>query len=150
MKEKQDVRELLTHTGMVFFISTTCICLLAGIYGSVFMKGQALDCGAFFSPPLFGAISAVLSLITNFRRSKIPSTKESVLRSAILLIAIEAAVFGLNYLTGTVFNASQTVILLVSIAVIYILVCAVLHWIDLKSARDFNEELKKFQMKQNE
>lgn len=150
MKEKQDFRELLTHTGMVFFISTTCICMLEGIYGSIFMKEYTLDFGAFFSPPLFGVISAVLSLLTNLRRSKIPSTRESVLRSVILLAAIEVVVFGLNYLTGTVFNASQTVILLISIAVIYILVCAVLHWIDLKSARDFNEGLKKFQMKQNE
>lgn len=150
MKRKQDRRELLTNAGMTFFISTTCICILEGIYGSIFMSGQTLDFGAFFSPPLFGAISAVLSLLTNLGRSKIPSVRESLLRSLALLVSIEAVVFGLNYLAGHVFGTGQTVALILSVAVIYLMVCIVLHWIDLKCAKDFNEELKKYQINQRE
>lgn len=58
---------------------------------------------------------------------------------------IEGLVFGLNYLSGVVFEPADAVTLALSIAVVFMTVYAVMYINERRSALRFNEELKRFQ-----
>ena len=47
-----------------FFIITACITIMEAVIGTIFMPGERFGFEAFFSPPLFGFLSALSSVVT--------------------------------------------------------------------------------------
>ena len=58
MKLKQKLFDMLIS----FCVCTTCITLLEGIMGILFFPDVTMDYGAFFSPPLFGALASTFTV----------------------------------------------------------------------------------------
>lgn len=140
MKNKEKIIEMI----MTFFIVTACITILEGIFGGIFMPEAKLDYSAFFSPPLFGFFSSILSLVTY--SSKELTIRQMLIRQAIHLLLIELLVFGINAAAGNLFDIKICVALALTVAVIYVMVCVVLWVNDQKSASEFNQRLQQYQM----
>lgn len=139
MKLKQKLFDMLIS----FCVCTTCITLLEGIMGILFFPDVTMDYGAFFSPPLFGALSVLFGIVTE--SSKELSIRQVLIRTAIHLLMIEGMVFGLNYLAGVIFPPVVCITLAIGIAVVFVMVY-VITWInESKSAADFNQKLKEYQ-----
>lgn len=144
MNIDNQLKEKLIAAARVFFISTTFICILCGIFGCTFFEEQQMSMGGFFSPPLFGALSAILSFVLRTGDKKAESNREILIRQFALLCLIEIAVFGLNYLSGQVFKPLVGIILACSIAVVFILVRLTIYISDKGKADDFNKVLQSF------
>lgn len=126
-----------------FCVCTACITILEGIMGILFFPEEQLNYGAFFSPPLFGAFSILLGMVT--RSKKELSVKQVLFRRGIHLLLIEGMVFGLNYAAGIVFPPIVSAMLVVGIAVVFVMVYVILWINDQKSAALFNQKLKEYQ-----
>ncbi len=142
---KESRNERFYDMAVIFFVSTTCICLLEGIVGVAFLGDQKIEYGAYFSPPLFGLISAVLSGIVVPRKSKNMSFAQLILRQVLLLFLIEISVLGLNYLGGNLFSFELTLVIIIAITVIYGAVYLAQYLNDRQSANEFNQRLKHLQ-----
>lgn len=133
----------LSQMMMAFFVSTSCITVLEGIVGMLFLPEVKLDYGAFFSPPLFGLFSVIFSFV-NYSKKEL-SIRQVLFRRLLHLLMIEGLVFGLNYAAGLKFTPALAWTLAFSIALVFILVYVVLWFMDRRSARIFNEKLKIYQ-----
>ena len=145
-------RESRMELWITFFTSTTLVCILEGILGSIFYPGMKIDFGAFFSPPLFGFLSVVFGILvgTNFIKGKREiGVPEIILRRVLHLLLIIGSVIFLNAVNGRAFTLVQTVIIVISVTVIYLLVYLVIYLNDRRSALDFNQKLKNYQEKNN-
>ena len=135
---------------ITFFTSTTLVCILEGILGSMFYPGMKIDFGAFFSPPLFGLLSVLFGLLAGIKSSKRKSEiegPEAIIRRMVHLILIIGSVFLLNAVNGRTFSIPQTILIIFSITVIYLMVYFVVFLNDRKNASDFNQKLKNYQEK---
>ena len=140
MKSKSKMIEML----VAFCICTTCITLLEGFMGMLFAPEEMLSYQASFLPPIFGAISVFLGFVT--WSDKELSIKQDLFRKVLHLILIEVVVFASNYIGGKFVSTLFNVVLLVSIAFIYVMVHVIL-WIDSqRSATLFNQKLKEYQI----
>lgn len=142
MKYKEKIVEELIS----FCICTTCITLLEGIMGVIFFPDVMMDYGAFFSPPLFGALSVLLGVVTVSKKEL--TVKQVLIRRGVHLLLIEIMVFGLNYLAGVIFTPIINVTLALGIAIIFIMVYVIIWLNERKSACIFNEMLKVYQEKE--
>jgi len=109
-----------------------------------------IDFGAFFSPPLFGLLSVLFGLLAGIKSSKRESEiegPETIIRRMIHLILIMGSVFLLNAINGRTFSVSQSILIIFSVTIIYLMVYLVIYLNDLKNALDFNQKLKKYQEK---
>ena len=138
------IKERIVDMFMTFVIVTACVTIFEGILGVVFLPDQRFGYSAFFSPPLFGLLSALLGLV-NYS-SKELTIRQMLVRQAIHLILIEMAVFGLNAFSGIYFEMKLCVALALSIAVVYAVVCVILWINDQRSASQFNQKLRQFQL----
>ncbi|MDO5574252.1 MAG: hypothetical protein Q4G60_09800 [bacterium] len=139
MKGKDLWIELL----MTFLIVTACVTILEGVLGVIFMPDTQLSFGAFFSPPLFGLLSALASLITVSKKElTIPQT---IFRKILHLLMIEAMVFGINAAVGNFYEPKLCITLVLSIAVVYVTVNFVMFVSAQRSAVQFNQNLRLFQ-----
>jgi len=136
-------KNLLVEELKAFFVSTTCITILEGIFGMLFFPQMKFGYDAFFSPPLFGLFSVLLGFV-NYSKKEL-SVKQVLFRRAIHLLMIEGLVFGLNYIYGNIFEPFASFILAVSIALVFIAVYAALWFMDRRSAMQFNRQLKVYQ-----
>lgn len=144
MKYKQKLFDML----IAFCVCTTCITLLEGIMGVLFFPNEKLDYGAFFSPPIFGALSVLFSLVAD--SSKELAMQQVIVRRVLHLLLIEAMVFGLNDLAGASFPPVVCIALALGIAIVFVMVY-VITWInESKSAMDFNLKLKEYQESRRE
>lgn len=128
---------------IAFCVCTTCITILEGILGMLFFPEEHLDYGAFFAPPIFGALSVLFGTVTWSKKEL--SVKQILFRRAIHLLLIEGMVFGINYISGNVFPTVVCVVLFISIAVVFVMVYVILWINDRKSAALFNQKLKEYQ-----
>lgn len=129
-----------------FCIITACITLVNGILGCVFMPDIRFGYEAFFSPPLFGLLTALTGIITKSRREL--STGQTLFRLMLQLLFIEAIVFGLNYASGHSFEPLLACTLALCVAIIFVIVYLILWLNNQRMARQFNASLKEFQAKQ--
>jgi len=139
MKHKSEIMEAL----MSFCVCTACITILEGVMGVLFFPDVKVDYGAFFSPPIFGALSVLLSVVTYSKKEQ--SVTEIIIRRVLHLVLIEATVFGINYAVGVVYPTIVIVTLALGIAVVFVLVYVIIWLDDRKSADEFNRKLKEFQ-----
>ena len=128
-----------------FCICTTCITILEGVMGVLFFPDVMLDYGAFFSPPIFGAIGVLLGVVTISKKEL--TVKQVLIRRAIHLLLIETVVFDLNYLAGVNFPPIIAITLAVGIAIVFILVYLICWLDERRCANDFNQMLKSYQEK---
>lgn len=128
---------------MAFFVCTACITILEGVIGMLFFPELRFGYDAFFSPPIFGFFSVLFGLVTKSKKEL--SVKQMLFRMALHLNLIEILVFGLNYMSGMVFEPVAAVVLALSIALIFAAVYLVMWINDRKSAVLFNEKLKLYQ-----
>lgn len=141
MRIKKEAADFLT----AFFICTTCITFLEGIFGMIFFPDMELGYDAFFSPPLFAFFSVLFGLVTKSKKEL--TVKQVWLRRGIHLLLIEGLVLGLNYSAGTVFEPVVLFALIISIAVVFAAVYVIMWINDRRSAAIFNEKLKQYQSK---
>lgn len=139
MRDKSKIREMAE----AFFVSTTCICILQGILGTMLYPDDKLPYDAFLVPPLFGLFSVLLGIVTWSKEEQ--TVKQVLLRRTLHLLLIEVMVFSLNCLAGSRFPLWHAVLLAGGIAIVFVAVYVITWLSDRKSARDFNAELKKFQ-----
>lgn len=139
MKDKSGIREMAE----AFFVCTTCICILQGILGMMLYPTEQISYDAFLVPPLFGLLSVLFGIVTWSKEEQ--TIKQVLIRRAIHLALIEAMVFGVNYFAGNRFPLAEAVILAIGIAVVFVAVYVITWLSDRKSARDFNDKLKKYQ-----
>lgn len=137
----------LVNMMMAFLVCTACITILEGIIGMFFFPQITFGYEAFFSPPLFGFFSVLLSFV-NYSQKEL-SICQVLFRRFLHLIMIEGLVFGVNYKAGILLNFSYACVLAVSIALIFILVYVILWIGERHSAMRFNEQLKVYQSRQN-
>lgn len=155
MKNKGHIflsRESRMELWITFFTSTTLVCILEGILGSIFYPGMKVDFEAFFSPPLFGFLSVIFGLLagTNSRKEKREiGGLEEIIRRMIHLLLIIGSVILLNAANSRTFTFIQIIVIIFSVTVIYLLVYLVIYLNDRKNALDFNQKLKKYQEKNN-
>lgn len=139
MKDKTRVVETI----MAFFVCTTCITILEGIFGMLFFPEKKIGFDAFFSPPIFGFFSVLFGFI--LRSEKELNVKQILVRRGIHLLLIEILVHGLNYISGNIFEPFVFWVLTAAIAFIFVMVYTVLWLNDLRNAAIFNEKLKIYQ-----
>ena len=128
-----------------FCICTTCITVLEGVMGILFFPDVLVDYGAFFSPPIFGALGVLLSVVTISKKEL--TVKQVLIRRAIHLLLIEIVVFGLNYLAGVKFSLIVGITLALGIALVFIAVYFICWLDERRCANDFNQMLKSYQEK---
>ena len=58
-------RKTLIHYLLVFFIVTACVTILEGVFGMLFFPEITFGYKAFFSPPIFGTLSALSGFVTD-------------------------------------------------------------------------------------
>lgn len=139
-------KSILAEEMKAFFVCTTCITILEGIFGMLFFPQMKLGYDAFFSPPIFGLFSVLFGFV-NYSKKEL-SIRQVLFRRFIHLLMIEGLVFGLNYASGMIFLPFVAGILAVSIALVFITVYAALWFMDRRSAMLFNEQLKMYQSRQ--
>lgn len=132
---------------MDFFLSTTGICIAMGVTGVIFAPEQRFGYEAFFSPPIFGLLSALLGMVTYSRKEL--TVKQVVARRALCLLLVEVMVFALNYWNGAyVSGPAVAVAVAVAVLIIFVTVNLVLWLNDSRSAREFNRELAEFRRRE--
>lgn len=140
------MKSKLVDMMMSFFICTACIAILEGIIGRIFFPQLTFGYEAFFSPPFFGFLSVLFSIV-NYSKKEL-SIRQVLFRRFLHLLLIEGLVLGLNYMTGALSDFLFFFVLAVSVAVVFILVY-VFVWIgERASAMRFNEQLKIYQSRQ--
>lgn len=144
MKYKQKLFDML----IAFCVCTTCITFLEGIMGALFFPTEKLGYGAFFSPPLFSALSVSFSLVAD--SSKELTMQQVIVRRVLHLLLIEAMVFGLNYLAGANFPPVVCIALALGIAIVFVMVYVITWFNESKSAMVFNLKLKEYQEKRRD
>lgn len=138
-------RKTLIHYLLVFFIVTACVTILEGVFGMLFFPEITFGYKAFFSPPLFGALSALSGFVTDSEREL--TEKEMLFRLFLQLVLIELIVFGANYFYGDfgMFTWKVILALILAIALIFVLVYAVMWLNEYRMAQLFNARLQKLQ-----
>lgn len=139
MKDKSRIHEMAE----AFFVCTTCICILQGVLGMILYPAEQLTYDAFLVPPLFGVVSVLFGIVTWSKEEQ--TIKQVLIRRAIHLVLIEVMVFGVNYFAGNRFPLAEAVFLAMGIAVVFVMVYVITWLGDRKSAREFNDKLKKYQ-----
>lgn len=126
-----------------FFVSVTCICAAMTLIGMVFETDTRFGYEAFLSPLIFGAVSTLPSLVQYSKKEL--SIRQTAVRNVIHFILLEAVILLILYLGGMLTSISMAVSLGISIFVIDLTVNLVLWINDKRTAKEFNDALKKLQ-----
>lgn len=129
---------------MSFFISTTCICAAMALMGMAFVPDAHFGYQAFLSPLLFGALASLPTLATYTKKEL--SLKQMVWRNVFEFFLLELVILSALYFAGLLTSVPVAASLAASIFIIYLTVNLVLWINDRKTAKVFNEALKKFQV----
>ncbi len=128
---------------MSFFISVTCICAAMTLIGMVFETDARFGYEAFLSPLIFGAVATFPSLVQYSKKEL--SLRQTAVRNVIHFILLEAVILSILYFGGMLTNISMAVSLGISIFAIDLTVNLVLWINDKRTAKEFNDALKKLQ-----
>jgi hypothetical protein len=128
---------------MSFFVSVACICAAMALIGMIFEPDTRLGYEAFLSPLIFGAVATLPSLIQYSKKDL--SLKQTAVRNVAHFIMLEAVILSFLYFGGVLTDWSMTFSLGISIFVIDLTVNLVLWVNDKKTAKEFNDALKKLQ-----
>ncbi len=138
-----NLKKTFSNFIIAFCVITSCITLLEGILGCIFLPETTFGFEAYFSPPLFGFLTALTGLIPS--SSKEPGIGRILLQKFLQLLVIELIVFGVNAACGTLFAPPLTIALALGIALVFLCVYGILWLNDMQNAQSFNKQLKTFQ-----
>lgn len=141
-------KSILSELIRVFFITTTLITIGSGVVGMIYFKDVTIGYDAFLSPPLFGFLTSLLSIV-NYSKKEM-SISEAVIRKGIHLLLIEGMILGLNYSVNGSLTPYFYLTLAVAIMLIFVSVHVIIYLSDQKMSTDFNRELEIFQSKMAE
>lgn len=127
-----------------FFVTSGCICLLMGVMGLLAFPEQRFGYEAFFMPLIFGVLTSLPRLLLLFKKK---TNRLTPLFHLLNLLMVEGIVIGINALAGTLISFGTTSFLALGIAVVYGMVCLVLHLNDRRIASEFNKQLSLWQEK---
>ena len=145
MKNKNIVSELIR----IFFVTTTLITIASGVVGILYFKEATIGYESFLSPPLFGFLSSLISIV-NYSKKEM-SISQAVIRKVIHLLLIEEMILGLNYnANGNNLAPQFYLILAVVTMLIFVSVGVIIYMNDKKMSENFNRELILFQSKMAE
>ncbi len=128
---------------MSFFVSVACISLAMAFLGMLFEPDTRFGYEALLYPIIFGAVAS-LPLLATYSKKEL-SLKQTAFREVLHFIILEAVVLSILYFGGALTDLSMTVSIGVSIFVIDLAVHLVLWVNDKKTAKLFNNALKKLQ-----
>lgn len=128
---------------MSFFVSVTCICVAMALIGMIFEPDTRFGYEAFLSPLILGMVASI-PLLVKYSNNDL-SMKQMAIRNVIHFILLEAIILSILYFGGILTNMSMTISLGVSIFVIDLTVILVLWINDKKTAKEFNDALKRLQ-----
>jgi hypothetical protein len=128
---------------MSFFVSVTCICVAMALIGMLFEPDTRFGYEAFLSPLILGMVASI-PLLVKYSNNDL-SMKQMAIRNVIHFILLEAIILSFLYFGGILTNMSMTISLGVSIFVIDLTVILVLWINDKKTAKEFNDALKRLQ-----
>jgi hypothetical protein len=128
---------------MSFFVSVACICAAMTFIGMVFQTDTRFGYEAFLSPLIFGAAATLPSLVQYSKKEL--SLRQTAIRNGIHFILLEAVILSILYFGGMLTSISMAVSLGISIFVIDLTVNLVLWINDKRTAKEFNDALKKLQ-----
>jgi hypothetical protein len=128
---------------MSFFVSVTCICAAMVLIGMTFESDTHFGYEAFLSPLIFGAVAS-LPLLVTYSKNEL-SVKQIVIRDVIHLILLEVVILSVLYFGEIITSISMAISLGVSIFMIDLTVNLVLWINDKRSAKEFNDALKRLQ-----
>lgn len=124
-------------------VITTCISLMEGLLGSLFLPDRMLGFRAFFVPPLFGLLTALTGLVVESRREL--TVRQMLFRMLLQLLLIEGMIFGINCLAGNSYSWKMAVALALGILAVFVLVYVVMWQNERRVAEAFNKRLAAMQ-----
>ena len=136
-------REFLRQCAIIFFIITTCICLATAVVGPSLKPELALSFESFYSPLIGGGIATLPAFILYSRKEL--STRQTIIRKILHLIAIEIIFIALSRLSGDTFDFGETMILASAVFVVYAAVNVFGWFLISREAKKINTALKSFQ-----
>ncbi len=128
---------------MSFFVSITCIAAAMALVGMIFEPDTRFGYEAFLSPIIFGALAS-LPLLVKYSKKEL-SIKQTAIRNVIHFILLEAVILLVLYFGGMITSISMAISLGISIFMIDLTVNLVLWINDKRTAKVFNNALKRLQ-----
>lgn len=128
---------------MSFFVSVSSICIAMALVGMIFEPNTRFGYEAFFSPLIFGVIAS-FPLLIKYSRSEL-SLNQMFIRNILHFIFLEMIILLVLFFGGIVTDISALVSISGSILVIDLTVNLVLWMNDRKTAKEFNDALKRMQ-----
>lgn len=128
---------------MSFFVTITCITVTMALIGIIFEPDTRFGYEAFLSPLIFGTLASLLLLVKYSKREL--SLKQAVIRNIIHFVLLEVVILSVLTFEGLLTSMSMTISLGVSIFIIDLTVNLVLWINDKRTAKEFNDALKRLQ-----
>ena len=128
---------------MSFFVSVTCITAAMLLLGLIFQPEIRFGYEVFLSPLVFGAISS-LPLLVKYSKAEL-TIRQTVVRNTIHFILLELTILSVLYFGGLLTTIDMAVSLGISILLIDITVNLVLWVNDKRTAKQFNDALRRWQ-----
>lgn len=130
-------KKLLTN----YFIIVTGITVAIAVLGMSFYPKANLPYDAFFSPLILGAAATLPSYVLYSKKEL--SFKLMLFRRVLHFILLVITQLGIAYLSGLLKSIQLTIMLFLSVLVVYLFTSAIGWIIDSKTAVDINEGLKR-------
>ena len=144
------MKERIKNIAGSFFISVTLINLAILILGKILRPEQQFGYEVFAYPLIYGVIGIIPALFV--RSDKELTVKQAIIKEIVQMImtvvAIVVFIFVGQPLTRDILITASAVAL--SIVIIYCLVVLIGWLMDLRTARDMTEDLKRFQEESTE
>ena len=140
-----ELKRFLVNKLILFFALSTLITVAVSLIGSAFDPDAGLGYDALLSPIRYAALCMLPTLVTYSRRELSPG--QMLLRKALMLVLIEAAVLYIAFTSPAIDTGSAAAVLAIAGSVLVIFAAAQFFlWLkDSTEAKKMNRELAKFQ-----
>lgn len=134
----------------LYFILVTLISILLMVLGLLFDSDRVLGYDVFLSPLIYAAIGVIPCFF--LESDKELSMKQLIIKRAIVIIIIEAAMLTLAYSADSIPTEKKGVVLgiAVGILVVNFLTYVIEYILELSQARELNEALLAYQNSEND
>ncbi|MHB1152581.1 MAG: hypothetical protein ACYCWE_06590 [Eubacteriales bacterium] len=128
---------------MSYFVSVTCISAAMAVLGLIFEPETRFGYAALLYPHLFGIIASIPQFMQYSKKEL--SVKQTIIKNIIHFVLLELIILSFLYYGNALDNISVTLSVAISVFIIDLTVYLVLWTNDKKTAKAFNEALKKMQ-----
>ena len=139
------MKEYIKDNAINFFIIVTMVNIAMFVCGTILAPDQVLHYNAFLVPVIDGLLGVIPGLVMYSKREL--SVKQMIVRNIIQFLSVELIVvvftFGFSKITSEKIPYLIGVVLCV--AFVYAAVLIIRYLLDMKTARQLNDELKAFQ-----